>query len=348
MVLTNRDQAVMDGTLWSLYQRQTPRFQLTRGMALSLLIHAVVVVLTVVVPSFQPKRSLPEPFYTVDLVSLDQAGISASDGPGPGANGQAAAPKAAPSKGHAPIPVMPVGRLRAQSVSTPVTPLKKLDSTVEPERTPKTGSGLIDKTLDKLIPKPKQEKEPPPAKTQQDDKKVSGSAASQAQPDDTGKSAKTSERKDDAGGVPGTASQARGDKGPGTPGGGSGSGGTGTGSGGTGSPSGGTGAAAGGDPGQIGLARRLYYAEVWNIIRREWTLDTSRLKGQRLEAIIVLVVRRDGKILSHHFEKKSGNALLDESAERAVRKVDSLPPFPKIYSPPQEEIGIRFRPEDLA
>ena len=104
----------------------------------------------------------------------------------------------------------------------------------------------------------------------------------------------------------------------------------------------------GGDSAQIGLARRLYYAEVWSIIRREWTLDTARLKGQHLEAVIVLVVRRDGKILSFHFEKKSGNALLDESAERAVRKVDSLPPFPKIYSPAQEEIGIRFRPEDLA
>jgi TonB family protein len=58
-------------------------------------------------------------------------------------------------------------------------------------------------------------------------------------------------------------------------------------------------------------------------------------------------VRRDGKILSQRFERKSGNALLDESAERAIRKVDVLPPFPKIYSPAQEEIGIRFRPEDL-
>lgn len=306
----------MEGTLWSVYQRQTPRFQLTRGMALSLFIHVLVGVFTIVLPGLHSKRTIPLPFYTVDLVSLDQAGLSANGG-APGANSKSAASKAASSKSHSPIPVMPVERLRAQSVSTPVTPLKKLDSAVETDRSSKDSSGVIDKTLDKLIPKPKQEKETPAA-----------SSASQGQQGSTPKAVKGAEGKGDGDANPG----------PSAPNAGTGSG----------SPGGTAGSSGGGDSGQLGLARRLYYAEVWSIIRREWSLDTTRLKGQHLEAVIVLVVRRDGKILSYHFEKKSGNALLDESAERAVRKVDSLPPFPKIYSPLQEEIGIRFRPEDLA
>ncbi len=98
--------------------------------------------------------------------------------------------------------------------------------------------------------------------------------------------------------------------------------------------------------GRIGLARRLYYTEVWNAISSQWALPDF-LKSQQLEAILVLTVRRDGKIVSVRFEKKSGNNLFDESVLRAVRKADPLPPFPKIYSPPEEQIGIRFRPQDL-
>ena len=84
-----------------------------------------------------------------------------------------------------------------------------------------------------------------------------------------------------------------------------------------------------------------------DMVRRGWTLDVSRLKGQHLEAVITLLVRRDGKILSFHLEKKSGNVLLDETADRAVRKLEGLPPFPKIYSPPEAEIELHFRPEEL-
>lgn len=98
--------------------------------------------------------------------------------------------------------------------------------------------------------------------------------------------------------------------------------------------------------GQIGLARRLYYTEVWSAIRSQWALPEF-LKSRQLEAVLVLTVRRDGKIISIRFEKKSGNTLFDESVLRAVRKANPLPAFPEIYSPPEERIGVRFRPQDL-
>ncbi len=98
--------------------------------------------------------------------------------------------------------------------------------------------------------------------------------------------------------------------------------------------------------GQIGLARRLYYTEVWSAIRSQWALPEF-LKSRQLEAVLVLTVRRDGKIISIRFEKKSDNALFNESVLRAVRKANPLPAFPEIYSPPEEQIGVRFRPQDL-
>jgi len=103
----------------------------------------------------------------------------------------------------------------------------------------------------------------------------------------------------------------------------------------------------GADGAQVGLARRLYYTEIWNAIRRQWALPEF-LKSQRLETVLIIVLRRDGKVLDLRVEKSSGNEVYDESARRAVRKAEPLPPFPAIYSPAQEEIGLRFRPEDLS
>lgn len=100
-----------------------------------------------------------------------------------------------------------------------------------------------------------------------------------------------------------------------------------------------------GEGAEYGLARRLYYSEVWRAIQKQWALPVELLNRSDLEAIIIIKVRRDGKILSMRFEKRSGNSLFDDSAWKAVSKADPLPPFPKIYSPPAEEIGIRFRPE---
>ncbi len=91
----------------------------------------------------------------------------------------------------------------------------------------------------------------------------------------------------------------------------------------------------------------MYYKSIYNIIRKQWRLPESA-KTDSLEAILIVVVRRDGKVLDIRFEKKSGDALFDESVIRAVRKSDPLPPFPQVYSAPQEEIGLRFRPEDMA
>jgi TonB family protein len=132
---------------------------------------------------------------------------------------------------------------------------------------------------------------------------------------------------------------------------GSGSGvGTGTGS--------GTGTGTGGSPtgspwgspfgGSSTLQSKLdeYYSTIWERIKKEWTLPGELTKGKaELETIIIIVVERDGKIQKSWFEKKSGNALYDQSAMRAIKKADSLPPIPKEFSDNTFEIGIRFYPE---
>lgn len=101
------------------------------------------------------------------------------------------------------------------------------------------------------------------------------------------------------------------------------------------------------DGAQVMLARRAYYTKIWSAVRQNWALP-EELKSQRLETILIVTVRRDGKVLDLKVEKGSGNASYDDSAKQAVRKADPLPPFPDIYTAPQEEIALRFTPELLS
>ena len=120
----------------------------------------------------------------------------------------------------------------------------------------------------------------------------------------------------------------------------------------------GTGTGTGGSPagspwgspfgGSSALQSKLdeYYSTIWERIKKEWTLPGDLTKGKaELETIIILVIERDGKIQKSWFEKRSGNALYDQSAMRAIKKADPLPPIPKEFSDNTFEIGIRFYPE---
>ena len=131
--------------------------------------------------------------------------------------------------------------------------------------------------------------------------------------------------------------------------------GTGTGTGtGTGIGSGPLGSPTGGSPwgspfgGSSALESKLndYYSMIWAKIKKEWILPGGLPKGKtNLEAIIVVVIERDGKVQKSWFEKKSGNALYDQSAMRAIKKAEPLPPIPKEFREDIFEIGIRFYPD---
>jgi len=128
--------------------------------------------------------------------------------------------------------------------------------------------------------------------------------------------------------------------------------GSGTGSGPAGSPSGGSpwGSSSGGSDsgGLSALESRLsdYYSEIWARIKKEWTLPGDLPKGKTsLETVIVIILERNGKVQKSSFEKRSGNAHYDQSAMRAIKKAEPLPPIPKEFSDETFEIGIRFHPE---
>ncbi len=89
-----------------------------------------------------------------------------------------------------------------------------------------------------------------------------------------------------------------------------------------------------------------YYSMIWAKIKEAWTIPENLLKGiVDLETVIVIIIERDGKIQKSWFEKKSGNALYDQMAMRAIKKAEPLPPIPKEFNEKTLEIGIRFFPD---
>jgi colicin import membrane protein len=107
-------------------------------------------------------------------------------------------------------------------------------------------------------------------------------------------------------------------------------------------------ASSGASSGVLSIKHKMYYNLIWQRIRSVWVLPEEALRGQKnLETIIAIRIGRDGQIESFQFEKKSGNPQLDESALRAIKKANPLPPLPPGIEEEKFDLGIRFKPSDL-
>jgi colicin import membrane protein len=100
-------------------------------------------------------------------------------------------------------------------------------------------------------------------------------------------------------------------------------------------------------PSAASLRFSYYYESVWNKIQSAWILPRHAEARRNLEAIVMITIARDGKIVKTQFEKRSGDPTLDNSALRAIQKADPLPPLPAGLGGNTLELGIRFVPGDM-
>jgi len=104
----------------------------------------------------------------------------------------------------------------------------------------------------------------------------------------------------------------------------------------------------GASSGFMSIKHKMYYNLIWQRIRNAWVLPEEVLRGKKdLETIIAIRIGRDGQIIDIQFEKKSGNPYLDESALRAIKKANPLPPLPPGFEEDKFDVGVRFTPSDL-
>ena len=117
---------------------------------------------------------------------------------------------------------------------------------------------------------------------------------------------------------------------------------------------GGTGAGAPGLPfGSEGGGKPLdpvtqrYILDIWDKVKSAWGVPGMTYKKD-LETIVIIKIRKDGRIVDISVEKRSGNRIYDESILRVLRAVDPLPPIPASLNMDSMELGFRFLPGDLS
>ena len=101
--------------------------------------------------------------------------------------------------------------------------------------------------------------------------------------------------------------------------------------------------------GQIasGIPIRIYQMEAENWIKSNWSYPVAIQSQKNLEAVVVVMVKRDGAILKTKFKKRSSSAIFDESVSKAIERSDPLPPFPEGYRKSYEEFVINFNLKEV-
>jgi len=105
-----------------------------------------------------------------------------------------------------------------------------------------------------------------------------------------------------------------------------------------------------GKPSGIGKLIQLYQMEIEDAIKNNWSYPVAliNVKSKKApEAIMIVNVRSDGKILKAWFRKKSNNPLFDDSVLKAIERSDPLPKFPPGYRKRYDEVEINFSLKDL-
>lgn len=323
--------------------RKLTKEEVVMGLGGSALVHIIIVSLAVMGPWASPRQTMKPPFCTVNLVSLQDIGgdgAAAKKGTtaenASGAMDQQAHKASSTSRAKG-GPIVPIKRLRMdEPVKRTETELKKIEAPPTPKvAESSTNVASVEKRVDSLIPKTKTQPKPLPL-PQVSKEEGSQQSSKETAPKHDGEASQGSQKgsKNELAGQAGNPDGSPDGHPKGTA---------------DGRAKGANPGPAGGSPtgAQIDSARAAYYAAIQRAIRRNWAIPEF-LKTQHLEVHLVLVLRRDGKVLNVQFEKRSGQPLFDQSVESAVRKAEPLPPFPEVYTPAKEEIGLRFRPEDLS
>jgi colicin import membrane protein len=93
---------------------------------------------------------------------------------------------------------------------------------------------------------------------------------------------------------------------------------------------------------------KIYNAEIKYHIQKNWVFSEQFAGGNKdLETALAIKVLPSGEITDIWFDKKSGNAHMDDSAYKALVKSNPLPPLPEEYTRPDYTIGFRFGPKGL-
>jgi TonB family protein len=102
----------------------------------------------------------------------------------------------------------------------------------------------------------------------------------------------------------------------------------------------------GGGGGRGDYVSDAYIMQVTSLIEKNWAFAESLAGLQKnLQSVVAVKISSNGEIREVWFKQRSGNKYLDDSADKAVRKSNPLPPLPRGLS--DDTIVLYFTPKGV-
>lgn len=98
------------------------------------------------------------------------------------------------------------------------------------------------------------------------------------------------------------------------------------------------------------ITMRIYRMAVETKIKDNWVYPAALVTpntNKKIEAIVVVMVKRNGAILKSWFKKRTSNVIFDASVLKAIEKSNPLPSFPEGYNRSYDDIEITFNLNDM-
>lgn len=101
-------------------------------------------------------------------------------------------------------------------------------------------------------------------------------------------------------------------------------------------------------PGSSGnIITDQYNAAINGILMENWALPDIKPWSSDLLAIVIIDIAKNGRIIRHSFEKRSGDRVFDQFVSRTIQESNPLLPIPAAMRTTQYSIGLRFRPGQI-
>ncbi len=87
-----------------------------------------------------------------------------------------------------------------------------------------------------------------------------------------------------------------------------------------------------------------YQSSIFSKLQQYWALPEIKQWNPDLTAVVVIQIAKDGRILNHSFENRSGDRVFDQFVSRTIQEANPLPAIPAALKMQQYTIGLRFKP----
>ena len=93
---------------------------------------------------------------------------------------------------------------------------------------------------------------------------------------------------------------------------------------------------------------KQYLSSLYERVHGYWILPEMRKWDRGLETIVVLTILRDGSVAGMQIERKSRDPFFDQFVMKTLQSAAPMPRFPALMSQASIEVGLRFKPGELA